>query len=365
MKIDLFDEIYSSYFSTVYHILKEAVNKELSDSALRELILKKANCYGFPSITNFIVESAINAGKIEDAIDDKDAWPFFDKVEQKTYFNGREQKKVFNKSRLNNISDIPLSKYEKMWLKSIYSDPRIKLFLEDDASLPDLQDVEPLFDWNDFVLFDRYSDGDPYQDEHYIMVFKSVLNGVHNLSRLKIKFKRSNSSIGFKQDGTGKSASNQEIGTLYIDPDYIEYSERDDKFRLVGNNPKFGRNIVNIVSIISCEEVEFSEYEDFQSYDSNESFQKKAVFELTDDKNTLERFLMNFSHYEKETEYLNDRKLYRISVSYDETDEKDVVIRVLSFGPYVKAVEPKDFVGLIAKRLRTQMNLVNIDGKTH
>ncbi len=364
MKVDLFDEIYSCYFSTVYHILKEAANKELSDAELRELILEKADRYGFPSITNFIVGSAINAGKIEDAIDDKDAWPFFDKIKKKTYISGKDEKKVFNKSRLKNISDIPLSKYEKMWLRSIYSDPRIKLFLRDDVLPPDLQDVEPLFDWNDFVLFDKYSDGDPYQEEHYIRMFKTILNGVHNHSHLKIKFKRSNNSIEFEQDGTCERASNQEIGTLYIGPDYMEYSERDDKFRLVGTNPKFGRNVVNIATIISCEEVEFSECKDFQAYDSNESFIKKAVFELTDDKNTLERFLMNFSHYEKEAEHLNDRKLYRISVSYDEADEKDVVIRVLSFGPYVKAVEPEDFVDLIAKRLQTQMNLVNIDGKT-
>ena len=67
--------------------------------------------------------------------------------------------------------------------------------------------------------------------------------------------------------------------------------------------------------------------------------------------------MLHFSHYEKETEYLKDKNLYRVSVLYDEADEKDAVIRVLSFGPYVKVVEPEYFVGLIRDRLQKQEKL--------
>ena len=322
-KIELFDKLFNCYFSTIYHVLREAANKELTDAELRKLVSRVSDSYGFPATTSFIVGGAIDAGKDEEAAEDKDAWPFFDRIEKEKLYNNRTTEKAtyVNKCRLNNLSAIPLSKVEKMWLKSILSDPRIKLFMEDEAGFPDLQDVEPLFDWKDYVLFDQYTDGDPYQDAHYIEMFRKVLKAVRNHSRLE--------------------------------------SERDDKFRLVGNNPRFGRNMVNIASIISCEAVEKTDTlnTEIKRPDSKDGFQKKAIFELKDDRNALERFLLHFSHYEKETEYLKDKNLYRVSVLYDEADEKDVVIRVLSFGPYVKVVEPEYFVGLIRDRLQKQEKL--------
>ena len=55
----------------------------------------------------------------------------------------------------------PLTLLEKRWLKSLLSDPRIALFHPDESGL---EDVEPLFLPEDIVLFDQFSDGDPYQE---------------------------------------------------------------------------------------------------------------------------------------------------------------------------------------------------------
>lgn len=361
-KIELFDELFSCYFSTIYHVLSEAVNRDLTDDELWELVFKTANQYGFPATTNFIVVGAIDAGKNEEAFEDKDAWPFFDRVEtESNNANGKAEKTEFvNKSRLKNISPIPLSKVEKMWLKSIFSDPRIKLFVEDNTILSDLEDIDSLFDWDDFVLFDKYTDGDPYQDEHYIEMFRKVLKAVRNHSRLEIKIRKANNKLNFNQGDYCRGANKPIVGTIYIDAGYLEYSERDDKFRLVGNNPRFGRNMVNIASILGCDETEktVTPSTGTNLNHSNGSFKQKAIFELKDDRNALERFLMNFSHYEKETEYQQDEKRYRITVFYDEADEIDVVIRVLSFGPYVKVVEPDCFVEIIHDRLQQQKKLI-------
>ena len=38
----------------------------------------------------------------------------------------------------------------------------------------------------------------------------------------------------------------------------------------------------------------------------------------------------------------------------DRFDETEIVIRVLSFGPYVKVLEPESFVNLIKERLISQ-----------
>lgn len=358
MKIGLFDELFSCYYSTIYHVLKEATNKKLTDTELRKIVSKASDYYGFPITTRLIVERAIGEGKSEDAHVNKDAWPFFDRVKDtNNHANGNEAKEsIMNKSRLSSISDIPLSRVEKMWLKSILSDPRIKLFMEEETAFPDLKDVEPLFDWNDFVLFDKYSDGDPYQDEHYIEMFRKVLKAVRNHSRLEIKFRKANNILSFIQE----EPIERMIGTIYIDADYLEYSERDDKFRLIGNNPRFGRNMVNIASIACCNEVEkivVSNVYVAEPY-SRDDLKRQAVFELVDEYNSLERFLFNFSHYEKETEYLKKEKRYRITITYDETDETDLLIRTLSFGPYVKCLEPEHFVGLLCDRLQEQLRLM-------
>lgn len=359
MGVKLFDALHGCYFSTVYHILKEAGSKELTDKEYRELIGKMSGTYGFPGLTNIIVGDAINLGENEDIEDNKDAWPFFDKEtkEEKTGTGRGNRTYDVNRNRLNNISNFPLSYIEKRWLKSLYSDARIRLFLEDTEEPTELCDVEPLFSWDDYVLFDRYDDGDPFGDEHYIEMFRKVLKGMHSKSRLEIKFKKPSNNVDFKPDGTFEIVPDRRIGTLYIDPEYLEYSERDDKFRLIGNNPRYGRNMVNIASIVDCKEVEKINVPnaEFQEGYSRDAFQREVIFELMDANNTLERFLLNFSHYEKVAEYIKEQEKYRITINYDDTDEKDLVIRTLSFGPHVKVVEPRQFVELIKDRLRQQM----------
>ena len=80
---------------------------------------------------------------------------------------------------------------------------------------------------------------------------------------------------------------------------------------------------------------------------------KTLVFELTDERNALERCMLHFSNLEKETERL-DGKHYRITLHYDRDDETELLIRILSFGPVLKVVAPERFVGLIKERLSRQ-----------
>lgn len=356
MKVELFNEFFGCYFNTIYHILKDAANRELKNNELYELVQDKSNYYGFSDTTAFIVKEAIDLGKIEEIDNNKDAWPFFEKVNERS----KDGSGFMNKSRLNNISGIPLSIIEKRWLKSIYSDPRIKLFINNETELPDLNDVEPFFDWNDYVLFDQYSDGDPFQDEHYIEMFHRVLKYVHNRSLLELRLKKTKGQTRFYPDGKIMPSEDCGVDTLQIFPDYIEYSERDNKFRLIGNNPRFGRSIVNISSIINCEPIEeFPIAEVEIKGDLKDNFQREVVFELSDNNNALERFLLNFSHYDKEAEYREEENKYLIKIIYDETDETDLVIRVLSFGEHVKVVKPQHFISLIFDRLQRQLDLNN------
>ena len=67
--------------------------------------------------------------------------------------------------------------------------------------------------------------------------------------------------------------------------------------------------------------------------------------------------MLHFSDLEKETERIDDRR-YRITLHYRQRDETEILIRILSFGPVLKVVEPESMVSLIRERLTKQMALM-------
>ena len=133
-------------------------------------------------------------------------------------------------------------------------------------------------------------------------------------------------------------------------PEYLEYSEKDDKFRLIGTGSKLG-NTINLGRISSCEK-----YENQQGGKvgkRNQPRPRKVIFELIDERNALERVLMHFAHLEKQVEKIDERK-YQVTLYYDKEDETEILIRVLSFGPMLHVVKPVAFINLIKGRLSDQ-----------
>lgn len=63
-----------------------------------------------------------------------------------------------------------------------------------------------------------------------------------------------------------------------------------------------------------------------------------------------------FSHLEKITERL-DEKHYRLQLMYNKSDETEMVIRILSFGPLLRVQEAAGFIELLRHRLRKQLAL--------
>ena len=93
--------------------------------------------------------------------------------------------------------------------------------------------------------------------------------------------------------------------------------------------------------------------------------ERSLVLELTDDRNALERAMLHFSDLEKETVKI-DRKHYRITIWYKKDDETEILIRILSFGPVLKVLEPAALVDQIVQRLDRQLlygNLVDCTWK--
>lgn len=74
---------------------------------------------------------------------------------------------------------------------------------------------------------------------------------------------------------------------------------------------------------------------------------------IKNERNALERVMLHFSHFEKRAERIkNDQYILRLK--YYRSDEIEVLIRVLSFGPCIRVLEPKSFIDLIKERLFLQ-----------
>lgn len=296
----IFSELYGAYYNAVAAILRKGAKEVLTASDMRQLISDAA--YG---------ESAFS---IVPALTDE-KWQLMK--------DGR--------SVLKSAPTMPLTTLQKRWMKAVSFDPRIKLFTDGEDLFPD---VEPLFRPDDVYVFDAYEDGDPYDDEGYIKRFRMILHAVNKKKPLSLDV----------ISGKGRAAH------MIIDPERLEYSEKDDKFRLIGAGNRYG-GTVNLARIVSCRP--FGKGFGYAKSVAKRTSEKAVEFEVTDDRNALERSMLHFAHFEKSTEKISGGK-YRVTLRYDKYDETEILIRILSFGPMIKVTSPDTFIDLVRDRLKKQ-----------
>ncbi len=295
----IFSELYSVYYHTVAKIIEAAFDPETTEKDLQRCIVEAAF-----SESVFTILPALKSGK----------WPLL---------NEDLSPALMHKPTM------PLTNLEKRWLKAIAEDPRVKLF---GIEFPDLDQVDPMFTREDYKIYDQYGDGDPFEDEKYIKHFRLMLAAIQN-----------NRPVGI----TMVNRHGKEMRVRFY-PKGFEYSVKDDKIRIIATGCRFKQ--FNLGRIVNC---------DF--YNGDGSWRQKPQVErrkaltllITDERNALERVMMHFAHFEKQAEHLEDGK-YILRLKYYENDETEIVIRVLSFGPYVKVLEPQSFVNLIKERLISQ-----------
>lgn len=234
---------------------------------------------------------------------------------------------------LRHAPAMPLTTLQRRWLKSLLTDKRIQLF---DVDCSGLEDVEPLFSEEQFVYFDRYSDGDNYDAPQYKQHFRLLLQAITEKRRVEISF---------------ISGKNESVRKEYL-PLQLEYSAKDDKFRLKAVCERH-LHYVNVGRIKSCKMLEQTGEEACMLLEPERC---AVTVLLTDERNALERAMLHFSHLEKITERL-DEKHYRLQLMYNKSDETEMVIRILSFGPLLRVQEAAGFIELLRHRLRKQLAL--------
>ena len=298
-----FNEVYGTYFRVVGFILEQAQKGELTTEKINRIVQEQAFGDSYLTIPRSLKDCE---------------WPLL-------------QNDLT--TPLQHTPSMPLTILQRRWLKTLLSDKRMQLF---DVDCTSLDDVEPLFSQEQFVYFDRYNDGDPYDDPQYKQHFRLLLQAIAEKRRVEITF------LNNKNDNMRKK---------YL-PTQIEYSAKDDKFRLkavCGSSLHY----VNVARIKECYLLETANAEICEQKAPERC---KLTALLTDERNALERAMLHFSHLEKTTERL-DEKHYRLHLTYDKSDAIEMVIRILSFGPLLQVQEPASFIELLRKRLQKQLAL--------
>jgi hypothetical protein len=301
----LFHEIYSAYYNAMAVLINRAIDGELNAKNAHEFIKTEAFRDSFVYILDAI---------------QGEQW----QLVTKDYI-----------TPIKNYTQIPLTTLQKQFLKSISLDKRFALLT--DNRIEGLDDIKPLYDDKDFYYFDIINDGDPYDSPDYIKVFKTVVRALKESRQLQIAF------------NDGKGNFQRKVCT----PRRLEYSEKDDKFRLICLG-RYNPSTINLARILNCEL-----HEEFHKMDVKPLIRHKSsiILEILNERNALERCMLHFSNYEKVTTQL-DEKHYEMKLMYYSDDETEVLIRVLSFGPMVKVKAPDSFIVLVKERLMRQRELV-------
>lgn len=304
----LFHEIYGCYYRAVAQMLNLAIEGELTEKKMYEIVAETA----------FEESSLIMIPALK-----KQEWQLLDENLH---------------TPLKHTPDMPLTILEKRWLKTILLDKRVKLFLEPVPENAELADTDPLFFPEDIVYFDRYVDGDDYDDPAYIANFRLIRQAIAERRKLKVTFLNS------------REQKRCEI----LEPVQLEYSDKEDKFRVLCADRQSIKT-VNLGRIVQCELLEDTFPENVRL---KEREKKVLKFILTDERNALERAMMKFSHYKKEVER-RDAENYLVTLEYDVDDETDVLIQILSFGSYIEVTAPDRMREELRKRMERQMALID------
>lgn len=296
----IFNEIYSAYYNAVAKIIAQILDGNADEKELNKIVCD--NAFGESMLT---VLPSLNSEKWQLVRSDMS-------------------------TPINNKPTMPLTLIQKEWLKAITLDPRIRLF---GVEIDGLDDVLPLFTPADYVVYDKYGDGDPYDDGEYVARFRTILSALKEKRALKIKTVNRKGNLIF----------------MTVMPQRLEYSEKDDKFRLISTGCRYGSTL-NVARMVTCEKCSEG---GFISPILKPSVKKSLTLRVCDERNALERCLLHFAHFEKRAERI-DEKHYLVHIQYDKSDETEMVIRILGFGPLVEVTEPNDFRQLIIQRLQRQ-----------
>ncbi|MCI8415982.1 MAG: WYL domain-containing protein [Lachnospiraceae bacterium] len=331
--MDFFHEIYSAYFQVVRKILLDAAKTPVTASRMEEI----SRTYAFEESFLTILPKLLS-GPWSPLLSPKDGHSYGCALSFAS-----QASEAFLKPPLTNL--------QKAWLKALLLDDRFRLFFSQEELLlleEELSMVKPLYLPTDFHYFDQYADKDPYTSptyqEHFQMVEKAL-----GCSPLSVVYE------GAKAQGS--------FQTLELLPCRLQYSPKDDKFRLLAVSLHQGHSkrayVLNMSRIVTCQ-VSTSRVPKGFDWDFS-SWQQQApepvCIRIRQQRNALERCMLHFASYEKKTIYEPETDTYLCSINYDLADETELLIQLLSFGPVIEILGPEPFLKQVRQRVIRQHHL--------
>ncbi len=318
--MELFSEIYNCYYQIMKSILDN--KPELGLDELRSHISEN----GYEESLLYLIPK-LQSGE----------WGLFEQ-DSETYI-----------SKLTGDFYVPLTTLQKSYIRAILQDIRIQLFFESDE-LQELQqlfaDVPALWTSDDFYYYDRYTNRDEYENAKYQQHFRTLVNAIRNHQYVDITY---------------ESRLNHRVHHHYL-PCRLEYSIKNDKFRLLGTVKGDRKQQIEILNLDRMKDVQLLPIYADTILDINKSIQESYYKEpvhllIHTERNALERTMLQFANYKKNTTKLDDHT-YECFIYYNQKMETELLIEVLSFGPMIEVLGNEHFLHMIKERLHKQKRLL-------
>ena len=330
--MELFNEIYSCYYQTVRRILEQAAERPISVKEMEQL----CRTWAFQE-TSLSVLPRLTKGD----------WPLLTHLEDapSTY-----------KSALSfPPPELPLTDLQMSWLAALAHDPRFQLFFTDEELkrvLDGLKDCSPLYCQEDFHYYDRFRDGDSYTSPSYREHFQTVLRALREHRALLIGYENKKGICRL----------------LEAAPYQLQYSSRDDKFRLCclqRRHESYCLNtILNLERVRDCRvspdalPAQTVRILPRLRFCPVRQTKEPVLLKISGERNSLERCMLHFSSYEKHTQYHEEGDCWLCSIYYDTADETELLVDILSFGPVVEVLGPERFLKRVKERVKRQYELL-------
>ncbi|SES90796.1 WYL domain-containing protein [Anaerobranca gottschalkii] len=236
-----------------------------------------------------------------------------------------------------------VTKPEKVWLKNVLTDPKIRLFLSD-ITIEKLN--EKLVGCEDIISKNLVVKGKGITDSKNLETveknFKEVLNCIINELGIIYNYRR--------KDGT-------DILNKKSYPLKIEYSVKDDIFYLIHYSIDEDKIVKGILSNFTIDEkflLDDEVKERGKNYLKNfiKKDIKKVTLEVYQHKNGLERTFYLFSCFKRKVKYIKEENRYLLTIYYYFYEEMEVIHRILSLGETVKVLSPLELQREIVSRIK-------------
>lgn len=311
--MEIFHELYGRYYQNMARILLETpCTRDVIEKIIKEQGFEESLLFLLPQVTGI------------------EGWNLLEQQDQLWY------------SKLLYEPYTPTTQLERRWLKAQLKDQKVKLFLSEDLLrqfLERLQEEKELYRKEDFDFFDRNKKGDPYEEETYQKVMRTVLRGMYKRAELEI--------------------TDQNKKERYL-PLQMSYSMREDRFRLYAVSK---RDILQDQMTILCmskiknaeilPERTISEI-NLQKWLKEHREKKPVIVRVSDERKALDRFMIQMTDYEKKTEEKEDKKV-DVHIFYRPEQKEELLERFLAMGPMLEVIEPQELRLEIEKRIRDQV----------